>query len=192
MWSARVHLSRGPAPRFLSRRVGSRILAIVVSPRVARSPTCSLYTRFANAQPRRLTSSLFVHRTMISASLIPARRSESRESAFPVTKRQSRDCDSLIATGSGSIRATCLFSALKEAATPLPTSPAPAIMTRILRRSFGGAAIIMTSCEGVNESSEDCEAIREGFSQSSSKTLSPRTRSTAARSWRGELLRVRR
>ena len=42
IWSARVHLSRGPAPLFLSNRVGSRIFAIVVKPLVALSPTCSL------------------------------------------------------------------------------------------------------------------------------------------------------
>ena len=47
---------------------------------------------------------------MISASLIPALTSESLERAFPVIKRQSKDCESLMALGSGSIIATPLFS----------------------------------------------------------------------------------
>ena len=144
IWSARVHLSRGPAPLFLSSKVGSRIFAIVVNPLVALSPTCSLYTLFAKAQPSRFTSSLFVQSTMISASLIPARNNESRERASPVTNKQSRDWDSLIASGSGSINATCRLSSLRAAATPLPTSPAPAIMTRILHPSLSRAPIILT------------------------------------------------
>ena len=68
---------------------------------------------------------------MISASLIPALSKESRDRTEPVTNKQSNDCDSFIALGSGSISATLLFSSLRASATPLPTSPAPAIITLI-------------------------------------------------------------
>ena len=127
----RAQFPNGPAPLVGCVISESRTLAIVINPEAVLSPTCSLNTRFANAQPRMFTLSSFVAKTIISASLIPALTNESLESAFPVIKRQSKDCESLIALGSGSIIATPLFSPRSAAATPRPTSPAPAIMTRI-------------------------------------------------------------
>ncbi len=75
--------------------------------------------------------SLFVAITIISASVIPALNRESLDRTLPVTNRQSRYWDSFIAVGSVSMRATLLFSCLRAAATPRPTSPAPAMITLI-------------------------------------------------------------
>ena len=127
---------------------------------------------------------------MISASLMPALNNESRERASPVTNKQSKDWDSLMASGSGSINATCLLSSLRAAATPLPTSPAPAIITRILLPSLSGAPIILTYRFVINLSSWHCGADFDKKNHSSSITFSPRIRSAAARSCLPELLRV--
>ena len=107
------------------------MFAIVLRPEAFLSPTSSLYTFFAKEHPRRLIMSSLVAVMNISASLIPALIRESLERALPVMSKQSRYWDSFMAVGSGSMSATLLLSWRRAAATPLPTSPAPAIMTLI-------------------------------------------------------------